>query len=89
MTLCYTIIMKKRNYKQIGYKIGQNLARIRIEQGLTHLDMSIYGISSSYYGKVELGKCSPTLDFLYKVSKIFQVPLHSLFLDKEGNPINQ
>ncbi len=80
--------MKCINTKSIGYKIGQNLARIRGEQGLKHIDMEQYGISPSYYGRVELGKCSPTLDFLKKVANAFQISLHEIFIDKNGNPIN-
>ena len=41
---------------------GKNLKRIRAENGLRHQDMDDYGITRSYYGKIELGKHCTTLD---------------------------
>ena len=66
---------------------GKNLKRIRAENGLRHQDMDDYGITRSYYGKIELGKHCTTLDKIYLIAKAFGTTPDKLFLDKEGNPI--
>lgn len=75
------------NYKSFNYRFGQNLARIRISNGLTHADMESYGISRAYYGKVELGVHSPSLDKLVLIAKAFGIPVYQLFLDENEKPI--
>lgn len=69
------------------YLFGQNLARLRKINGLTHSDMENYGISRAYYGKIELGLNSVTIDKLILISKAFGVPVYQLFLDEKGRPI--
>ena len=71
----------------IQYKLGQNIARLRKESGLTHADMDMYNISRAYYGKIELGSYSISIEKLYMISKAFGVPLYQLFIDKDGKPI--
>ncbi len=78
---------KSTEYESYLIKFGQNLARIRKENGLTHDDMEIYGISRAYYGRVELGKHSLSTDKLLTIAKAFGVPVYMLFLDEEGNPV--
>ncbi len=73
--------------KEKLYIIGQNLARIRKEQGLTHSDMETYGISRAYYGKVELGVFSISLEKLILIANAFGVQLHELFLDRDSKSI--
>ncbi|MEG0239129.1 helix-turn-helix domain-containing protein [Anaerorhabdus sp.] len=80
-------IKRKTDFSSFTYKFGQNLARIRLEQGLTHVDMELYGISRSYYGKVELGVYSISLSKINLIAKAFGVPVSSLFFDAEGNSI--
>lgn len=71
------------------YKVGQNIARIRKEEtGYTQADMEYYaGISRAYYGRIELGIHSATIDVLLKIANTLNVPLYRLFLDEEDNPI--
>ena len=80
--------MKEEKYnKSISYKIGQNIARIRIENNLTQEDMEEYGISRAYYGKIELGKHSLTLKKANAIANAFGIPISFLFVDKKGIPI--
>lgn len=66
---------------------GRNLARIRMQNGLTQRDIEDYGISRAYYGKVELGRHAVTIDKLFLLSKAFGVTVDELFLDENGNPL--
>ena len=69
------------------YKIGQNIARIRRENGFTQSDMEEYGITTGYYGKIELGLYSVSLDKLALISRAFGVNLSDLFKDEHGREI--
>lgn len=71
------------------YKLGQNIARIRKQEtGYTQAEMEDYsGISRAYYGRIELGTHSATIDVLLKIANTLNVPLYRLFLDEEDKPI--
>lgn len=69
------------------YKIGQNIARLRKENGLTQADMEDFGITSSYYGKIELGLYSVSLDKLILIARAFGVNISDLFRDANGKEI--
>jgi len=75
------------NPNSINYKLGQNLARIRKKNGLSQADMEDYLISRSYYGKIELGLFSVTVDKLFLISRAFGCPIKDLFIDENGKPI--
>lgn len=79
--------MSKVKTSSYSYIFGQNLARIRKNNGLTHENMEDYGITRSYYGKIELGIHSPSLDKLILIAKAFGVTVDQLFLDKDGKPL--
>lgn len=76
---------KKININKYSYKLGQNIARIRKENGLTQEDMEIYGISRAYYGRIELGIHSVTIEKLELISKAFGIPVYFLFLNEDGS----
>ncbi len=78
---------KKINRKSFNYRFGQNLARLRNENGLTHSDMEDYGISRAYYGRVELGTHAPSVNKLVLIAKAFGISIKDLFIDKNGKPI--
>lgn len=69
------------------YRLGQNIARLRKEQGLSQEDMELYGISRSYYGKIELGLFNVSLDKLSKISYALGVRIIDLFIDENGRVI--
>ena len=65
------------------YKLGRNIARIRETQGITQAEMEyLTGISRAYYGRVELGMHSISIDKLELIANCFGIPVGELFLDK-------
>lgn len=82
--------MKKKeivNPSSYKYRIGQNIARIRKLNGLTQSDMEEFGITTGYYGKIELGLYSVSLDKLVLIARAFGVNLSDLFKDENGREI--
>ena len=77
-------IVDPSSYK---YRIGQNIARIRKLNGLTQSDMEEFGITTGYYGKIELGLYSVSLDKLVLIARAFGVNLSDLFKDENGREI--
>lgn len=80
---------KKDTTAQYRYKLGQNIARIRKQEtGYTQAEMEEYtGVSRAYYGRIELGVHSATIDVLIKIADALNVPLYRLFLDENDRPI--
>lgn len=80
---------KKIDINSYGYRLGQNIARIRKEEtGYSQAEMEIYtGISRAYYGRIELGLHSPTIDKLMKIAGALNIPFIRLFLDENDKPI--
>lgn len=55
----------------------------RIELGLTQVEVSTKsGVSSRYYGTIENGKNSPSLEKLEEIAKALDVSLHFLLNDR-------
>lgn len=82
--------MKKKEIvdpTSLKYKIGQNIARIRKENGLTQAGMEDFGITTGYYGKIELGLYSVSLDKLILIARAFGVNISDLFKDENGKEI--
>lgn len=79
----------KVDVNSYGYRLGQNIARIRKQEiGCSQDEMEEHsGISRAYYGRIELGLHSPTVEMLVKIANAFCVPITSLFLDENNNPI--
>ncbi|TFI75542.1 DNA-binding protein [Carnobacterium divergens] len=64
-------------------KIGSRMKKKRIELGLTQVDVSTKcNISSRYYGTIENGKNSPSLEKLELIAKVLDVSLHFLLNDR-------
>jgi len=80
---------KKDTTAKYRYKLGQNIARIRKQEtGYTQAEMEEYtGVSRAYYGRIELGIHSATIDVLIKIADALNVPLYRLFLDENDHPI--
>ena len=84
------IVVKKKekvDIRSFKYRLGQNIARIRLENGLTHKDMEEYGITRGYYGKIELGLYSVSVDKLELIARAFGVNISDLFKDENGKEI--
>ena len=84
-----TKFMNKVVTSSINYRVGQNIARIRKQEtGYTQSEMEEYsGISRAYYGRIELGLHSPTMDTLINIANKINVQLTQLFLDENNNPV--
>jgi transcriptional regulator with XRE-family HTH domain len=68
-------------------KFGRNLARLRKLGGFTQRDIEDFGVSRSYYGKVEMGRHAITLDKLFLLSKAFGITVDEFFLDENQRPL--
>lgn len=59
---------------------GQNLVRIRLEQGMSRKELSaLLGISEITLEGIESGNCDVDTGQVYKIAKILQVGLEDLF----------
>ncbi len=71
-----------------NYRLGQNIARLRHACGYPQTEMEWYtGISRAYYGRIELGLHSPTIDMIVKIAEALNVPVYKLFQDEDGKPL--
>jgi transcriptional regulator with XRE-family HTH domain len=77
----YNITMKRIDVDSPEYKLGQNIARIRISEGLSQENLGEEsGISRAYIGRIELGKVSPSLRSLIKISNALGMEITNLFV---------
>ena len=74
--------MKQKKQNKNDQIIGRNIARIRLETGLSQADMEEFGISRAYYGRIELGLHSLTVDKLVLIARALGVPVSELFLNE-------
>lgn len=80
--------MNKDIDNQFNYAVGQNIARIRKQTGLSQAEMEdLCQISRAYYGRLELGVHSPTISILKRISDTLGVDITELFKDENGNTI--
>lgn len=79
--------MKQVDPNSYAYIIGQNIARIRKAQGLSQADMEQYGITRAYFGRIELGLHSLTLEKLILISRAFGLSPSDLLKDENGEDL--
>ena len=66
----------------INEKVGNNIRKIRECQGHTQNDFAEeFQISRAYYGRIERGEHSITLETCEKISKTLGIPIGDLFND--------
>lgn len=66
----------------INEKVGANIRKFREEQGYTQYDFAEEcQISRAYYGRVECGEHSITIETCERICKTLGVPLVSIFND--------
>lgn len=59
---------------------GKNLKRYRLESNLTQEKLAeLVGIHPTYVGKLEIGKCNPSVKMLFKISRALYVKLFDIF----------
>jgi transcriptional regulator with XRE-family HTH domain len=70
---------KPMPHKDVCVKLGKRLREIRLSRGWTQEDMQERGFSYRYYGMIERGEVSPSIDTLSKIAEIFEITLNELF----------
>lgn len=79
--------MKKKNNDFAPLNLAQALRKYRLQAGLTQKSVSeALGITRSAYTYYETGKTSPDPTTLFRIARIFDVPLDSLFVGAESEP---
>jgi DNA-binding XRE family transcriptional regulator len=68
------------NYLKLVKSIALRIRRLRQDLGLTQEDMAEYGFNYRHYQKLESGTYSPNLRTLYRLAKVFGVPVRDLFI---------
>lgn len=64
------------------FKVGNKISKARNELGLSQEKFSeIVGISKNYLGNIELGKQSPTILMLKKITDKLEISLSEFFKD--------
>jgi transcriptional regulator with XRE-family HTH domain len=72
--------MNNTNNLNINVLFGANLRKFREAKKLSQMDFALsIGIDATYYGRIERGEHSTTLDTCVKISQYLGVPLASLF----------
>lgn len=65
----------------INYRLGQNIARLRVENGYSQEAFALEcNISRAYYGRCELGLHSFTVDKLNLIANLLGVQISDLFI---------
>ncbi len=60
--------------------LGKNLKRYRKLAGLTQESLGFkVGIHQTYIGKLELGKCNPSVKLLFCITRALNIKLSDLF----------
>ena len=69
----------------INYRLGQNIARLRMENGYSQEAFALEcNISRAYYGRCELGLHSFTVDKLNLIANLLGITVSNLFLTASG-----
>ncbi len=60
---------------------GKQLKSLRLERDLTQEELADkVGIHPTYVGKLEAGKCNPSLKMLFKLSRALDIKLGDFFI---------
>ncbi len=70
--------MKKRN-KLIELRNNKQLKQRQVAE--------VCGITTSYYGMIELGNRTPTLEIAMKIADFFETTVENIFSDDPNNPM--
>ncbi len=68
------------DWNNINIQFGNELRKIRETRGMTQETFALYcDISRAYYGRIERGEHSATLDICRKISDALGIPISELF----------
>ena len=71
------IVFMNKNVKK---KLGKNIKKLRLQNGLTQEDLSLeLNLDWSYIGKVENAKMNITIDKIIQIADFFKVSVKNLF----------
>lgn len=63
---------------------GQRIQKVRKLLGHTQADIAtMIGVSTSHYGKIEVGKSAPSIDVMVELSELLHLSLDYMLLGKE------
>lgn len=66
--------------KNVKKKLGKNIKKLRLQNGLTQEDLSLeLNLDWSYIGKVENAKMNITIDKIIQIADFFKISVKSLF----------
>lgn len=69
-------------------KPRMQLKQIRRQKGLKQKEVAeAVGITTSYYGMIEQGVRTPTLEVAIKIANFFGVPVEEIFFDNTNNSL--
>ncbi|MFN5983332.1 MAG: helix-turn-helix domain-containing protein [Fluviicola sp.] len=67
-------------YQERVKNIGEKIKAIRLEKGLTQIDLStLCSIEQTNIARIEAGRTSPTIKTLYKISDALNIDIKELF----------
>ena len=67
-------------YPEECRKLGLNIAYYRKERGLTQIELAEkLDISRTHMSRIEISKAVPSLELIFTVSKVLDVPVSKLF----------
>lgn len=68
--------------QDINYFLGNTIRKYREERNYTQEDFAhLCDISRAYYGRIERGEHSITVETCKKIADAFGIPLYYLFID--------
>lgn len=69
----------------IASNFGNNLRTIRLDNNLTRKEAAaLVGVSESFWGYLERGERNPGFDIIEKISNVFNISPHILFVNGES-----
>ena len=83
--------LTRMKFKEISYKsgLGKYLREARKEVGLSQEEFAAkIEINRTYYGNLERGENSVSIDKLQKISRVLDIPLSELFRQVEKQEIS-
>ena len=70
----------QREHSEEYRKLGLNIAYYRKEKGLSQMKLSEkVGVSRTHMSRIENNDCSVSLDVIFSIAKILEIPIYKLF----------
>lgn len=71
-------------YKKINLQVGNVLKKYREAKGMTQEEFSeLVGLTRAYYGKIEIGKHSLTIEKCYMICNNLNIRMDDIFSEIE------